>query len=90
GTVAKEGLITSIAALSSVEEAEALRAIGLTTQQAVGLLFFFMFYVPCLPTIAVIYQESRSTKFTVGVTLYLILVAAALSILVYRTLELFS
>lgn len=88
GAVAKEGLITSVAALSTMEESEALGAMGLTTHQAVGLLFLFMFYIPCLPTIGVVYQESRSVRFTIGITLHLVAVATSISVLVYRVLEL--
>ncbi len=90
GAVAKEGLVTSAAALSNVEEAEALEALGLTFQQAVGLLFFFMFYIPCLPTIAAIYYESRSLRYALGVSLYLVLAALVVSVSAYWVLELFA
>jgi ferrous iron transport protein B len=88
GTVAKEGLVTSVAQLSAVEEREAVEALGLTAPQAVSLLVFFMFYIPCIPTIAVVYQESRSLRFTLAVVAYQVTVALTLSTLSYLLLSL--
>nr|KJR71840.1 MAG: hypothetical protein TU36_05635 [Vulcanisaeta sp. AZ3] len=59
GSIAKEGLITSIAQLSAVEEKEAVEALELTLPQAMSLLVFFMYYIPCIATIAVIYREQE-------------------------------
>jgi ferrous iron transport protein B len=88
GTVAKEGLVTSVAQLSAVEEREAIEALGLTAPQTVSLLVFFMFYIPCIPTIAVVYQESRSLRFTLAVVAYQVTVALTLSTLSYPLLSL--
>ncbi|MCX8209073.1 MAG: ferrous iron transport protein B [Sulfolobales archaeon] len=86
GALAKEGLITSIAMLSAVEEAEALEVLNLSLPQAVSLLFFFMFYIPCLPTIGVIYQESGSARYALALSMYFIVVSLAISVLIYYTL----
>lgn len=86
-TAAKEGLITSIAQLSAVEEASALEVLRLSTAQAMSLLVLFMFYIPCIPTLVAIYRESESIKFTLGVTLYMITIALALSIATYYALS---
>lgn len=83
GTIAKEGLVTSVAQLSAVEEREAVEVLGLTIPQMLSLLIFFMFYIPCIPTIAVVYQESGSARFTLAVAAYQVTVALALSYLSY-------
>lgn len=87
GTVAKEGLITSVAQLSAVEEGKALEVLGLNPAQAISLLVLFMFYIPCAPTIAAIYRESESAKFTIGVTLYMVTTSVVLSTITYYTLS---
>ncbi|MEM2021824.1 MAG: nucleoside recognition domain-containing protein, partial [Zestosphaera sp.] len=61
----------------------ALIALNLSTAQGVAILTFMMLYVPCVATLAVIYQESKSVKFTVATVLYLLLVALAISLVVY-------
>ncbi len=86
GTVAKEGLVTSVAQLSAVEKREAVEALGLTTPQMLSLLVFFMFYIPCVPTIAVVYQESGSARFTLAVVAYQVAVALTLSYISYALL----
>lgn len=90
GALAKEGLITSIAMLSAVEEAEALEVLNLSIPQAVGLLFFFMFYIPCLPTIGVIYRESSSVRYTLALSAYFVAVSLAISVVIYQVLTTFT
>lgn len=86
GFIAKEGLVASVSQLTGLAEEEALGSLGLSISQGVSLLVFMMFYVPCMATVATIYQESKSLKFTLGVTAYLILVALTISLLAYRVL----
>ncbi len=88
GTIAKEGLITSIAQLSAVEEGSALEVLKLSPAQAVSLLMLFMFYIPCAPTIVVAYRESGSIRFVAGLVLYMVAIALALSVITYHTLNL--
>ncbi|MEM1786939.1 MAG: hypothetical protein QXQ98_05470 [Zestosphaera sp.] len=49
-------------------------------------MVFMMFYVPCLATVATIYRESKSLRFTLGVTAYLVLIALIVSLMTYRIL----
>ncbi|MGC8975285.1 MAG: ferrous iron transport protein B [Thermoprotei archaeon] len=86
GFIAKEGLVASVSQLTGLAEEEALGSLGLNIPQGVSLLIFMMFYVPCMATVATVYQESKSLKFTLGVTAYLILVALIISLLAYRVL----
>ncbi len=87
GFIAKEGLVTSVAELSGVSEKSAFQALHLDLAQSVALLVVMMYYVPCLATIAVIYQETRSAKLTVLTVLYLLGVSVAISLVVYAVLR---
>ncbi|MEM4967152.1 MAG: ferrous iron transport protein B [Zestosphaera sp.] len=86
GFIAKEGLIASVSQLTGLAEDEALKSLGLDVAQGVSLLVFMMFYVPCLATVATIYRESKSLRFTLGVTAYLVLIALTVSLMTYRIL----
>lgn len=86
GFIAKEGLIASVSQLTGLAEEEALKSLGLDIAQGVSLLVFMMFYVPCLATVATIYRESKSLRFTLGVTAYLVLIALIVSLMTYRIL----
>ncbi|MEM1867139.1 MAG: ferrous iron transport protein B [Zestosphaera sp.] len=86
GFIAKEGLIASVSQLTGLAEEEALKSLGLDIAQGVSLLVFMMFYVPCLATVATIYRESKSLRFTLGVTAYLVLIALTVSLMTYRIL----
>ncbi|MEO3992763.1 MAG: ferrous iron transport protein B [Desulfurococcaceae archaeon TW002] len=83
GFIAKEGLIASVSQLTGLAEEEALRSLGLNVAQGVSLLIFVMFYIPCMATVATIYQESKSLRFTLYVTMYLIIVALIISLVAY-------
>lgn len=83
GFIAKEGLIASVSQITGLAGEEALRSLGLNIAQGVSLLIFMMFYVPCMATVATIYQESKSLRFTLYVTTYLILVALTISLAAY-------
>ena len=86
GFIAKEGLIASVSQLTGLAEEQALRSLGLSVAQGVSLLIFMMFYVPCMATVATIYQESKSLRFTLGLTAYLVLVALTISLITYQIL----
>ena len=91
GFVAKEGLIEAIVLLQGGEVAfsEALRMLGLTTAQAYAILILMMLYVPCLATIAVMYQESRSVRLTLLAVIYMLVLAYVVSLIVYFILSIF-
>lgn len=86
GFIAKEGLIVSVSQMTGLAEEEALMSLGLNVIQGISLLIFMMFYVPCLATVATIYQESKSLRFTLGVVMYLVLVALVVSLITYQIL----
>ncbi len=90
GFIAKEGLITAIAELSGVSEEQAIEALHIDLAQGVAVLLFMMYYVPCLATIAVVYQETRSIKITLITVLYLVLVSLFISLIVYEVLSTIS
>jgi len=88
GFVAKEGLISAIAIMTGTAEEKAFAALGVNNAQGLALLLFFMLYVPCLATVAVIYQETRSWKWTLFSIAYMIIVATIVSEIAYLTLSL--
>lgn len=92
GFIAKEGLVESVVLLfgGDLSVKEALNALGLTVTQAYAILIFMMLYVPCLATVAVIYQESKSIKLTILSVLYMVTVAYIISILIYYVLKLLT
>ena len=85
GFIAKEGLIEAIVMLQggNLDISEALVALGISPLQAYVLLVFFTLYVPCLATVAAMYQESRSVKLVILGVIYMILIAYFLSLLLY-------
>ncbi len=83
GFVAKEAVLEALAITTGETTAtDAIRAMGLTVPQIVALTLFTTLYVPCMATIAVIYQETRSlriTLLTIGIMMavaYLVMVAS--------------
>lgn len=90
GSIAKEGLISSIAQLTGLAGEEALNVLKLTTAQGVSILTLMMFYVPCMTTVAVIYQESKSARLTLAIVTYVLGVALTISLLSYTLLSLIT
>ena len=86
GFVAKEGLVSAIAIMAGVSEESAFAALGLNTAQGLALLLFLMLYVPCLATLAMIYQETRSWKWTLFSIAYMLFVATVVSEVAYLAL----
>ncbi len=89
GFIAKEALIESITLLQGVDSSrEALLSLGLTPSQALAILVYMMLYVPCLATIAVMYQELKNAKLTILAVVYMLVVATILSVIIYGLLGL--
>jgi ferrous iron transport protein B len=88
GFIAKENLIATIAVLSGVEEERAVEALGVSLSQGIALLAFFMYYIPCMATVATIYSETKSLKLTLLITAYVLLLALVVSATVYWILVL--
>ncbi len=88
GFIAKEGLISTLAILSGLEEESGvIEALHLSMAQGVAILLLMMYYIPCLATAAVIYQETRSAKLTLFAIAYLFTVALAISLLAFIILS---
>jgi len=89
GFIAKEGLLSGITIMTGIENpVEAIRSLDLTVPQMISLLVFMMIYVPCLATVSVIYQETRSVKWTLLSILYMISAALLVSLVIYYSLTL--
>ncbi len=88
GFIAKEALVESITLLQGVDSPrEALLSLGLSPSQALAILVYMMLYVPCLATIAVMYQELKNAKLTVLAIIYMIVVATIVSTIIYGILR---
>ncbi len=88
GFIAKEALIESITLLQGVDSpGEALLSLGLSPSQALAILVYMMLYVPCLATIAVMYQELKNAKLTILSVIYMLAVATILSTIIYGILS---
>jgi len=83
GFVAKEGLVSAIAIMQGVSEEVVFRTLNLTPAQGIAILLFLMLYVPCLATVAVIYQETKSLKWAIFSIIYMVSVAALVSFIAY-------
>jgi len=90
GFVAKEVVLSSIQMLygGAVDPEAAIRALGLNTAQLLAILVYIMLYVPCMATLAVMYQESKSVKLTLGGLTYMLVIAYVLSLITYFILSL--
>lgn len=84
GFVAKEGLISSLAIIMNMEDpVEAIRSLGLLPAQAISILLFMMLYIPCLATVSVIYEETKSLRWTLFSVVYMIIIAFLISYTAY-------
>ncbi|MET1159550.1 MAG: ferrous iron transport protein B [Thermoprotei archaeon] len=65
GFIAKEVVVSTLIVATGASSArEAIISLGLTDAQVTSIALFTVLYVPCLATIAVIYSETRSIKYT--------------------------
>ncbi|MCX8186571.1 MAG: ferrous iron transport protein B [Sulfolobales archaeon] len=88
GFMAKESILQTLAVLGeSANVDDAVRSLNLTIPQAYSLILLITLYIPCLATVAVVYQESRNLKLTVLQTIYMTLLAYLISILVYQLIK---
>lgn len=91
GLAAKEVVVSSINVLYGVEIASkgtelynALDITGFNELNAICLMIFSLLYVPCIATIATIRNETKSTKFTIKLILFQILLAWIITMIVYQ------
>jgi len=90
GFVAKEVVLSSIQMLygQRVDPVGAIKSLGLTSAQMTAILVFIMLYVPCMATLAVMYQESKSVKLTFAAIGYMISVAYITSLITFLIMSL--
>ena len=99
GLSAKEVVVSSFAVLfgiSNVNSAagmmqmsEALGAYGFGPLNAYALMIFCLLYTPCMATIATIRKETNSTRWTLGMVIFQLLIAWIGAVLVYQIGSLF-
>lgn len=88
GFMAKESILQTLAVLGeSANVDDAVKSLNLTIPQAYSLILLITLYIPCLATVAVVYQESRNLKLTVLQTIYMTLLAYLISVLVYQLIK---
>lgn len=85
GFVAKEVVLDSLAVLygGDVDPVAAIQYLGLTPAQGLAILVIIMLYLPCIATLAVMYQELRKGKLVLLALLYMFGVAYLVSLIVY-------
>lgn len=94
GISAKEVVVSSCAVLFGIVNAsspeglslfdKALEGIGFGPLNAFCLMVFCLLYVPCAATIATIYKESKSLKWTIFCTCFQLLIAWGVTFIVYQ------
>ena len=85
GIAAKEVVLeTYVLALGIDDPIEALKASGLTPLSAFILLIVTMIYLPCVATVGVVYEESKSLKLTLILLVYEVAIAFLLGFTLYH------
>jgi len=91
GFVAKEIVLDSLSVLyGGANPVDAIRALHLTCAQGLAMLAFITLYLPCLATLAVMYQESRSLKKTLASLAYMMVLAYVVAVVTYLLTSLVS
>jgi len=81
GLIAKETFLTVLVLASGQPNISlALRSLSLTIPQALGIMVLVTLYLPCIATLAVMYQETRSLKYTLGAFMLMLTLAYMLSV----------
>lgn len=94
GIAAKEAVVGTLGVLCSVSgssaagstvlDAAALAAVGFTSASALSFMVFMLLYIPCAATLAAMAREANSWKFAGKQVAYGLVVAWALSVVVYQ------
>jgi ferrous iron transport protein B len=93
GVLAKEGIVSTLSVLYAsppTGERQRLGRSPLAQPQALAFLIFAWLYLPCLPTLLMIHQESRSLRFTLGLFLFSPVLAYGMAFLIPRILRLMT
>lgn len=85
GFLAKEVVVETFGVLVGVEGEEALRkaiASMFTPLKGIAFMVFTLIYVPCVATVAVIYRETGSVKWTLFAMLYELILAYVVALVI--------
>lgn len=87
GFLAKEAIVSTMNIIYFVPDESGLQ--GLLSQfysplSAFSFMAFILLYIPCLATVATIYNETRSKRWTIFSMGYALVVAYLLSLLIYQ------
>jgi len=90
--VAKENAVATLGILYGAGEGEATLATvlssALTPAAALAFLIVQMLFIPCVATVAAIWQETRSARWTLFNVAFLMVVSFGMGILVYQVAQL--
>lgn len=89
GFIAKELFITTILVATGVKSiGEAFKILQLSSTSIVAIAVYVTLYIPCITTLATIYSESRSIKFTIKTFMMIMVIAYILTLAVYNITKL--
>lgn len=92
GFLAKEIVVATMNIVYSAPDEQTLSqaiSYAFTPLQAYSFMVFILLYIPCIATVAVIHRETRSWKWTLFSIGYSLVIAYALSFIVYQIGRLF-
>ncbi len=87
GFLAKEAIISTMSIIYFVPDEATLQGIlanYYTPLAAYSFMVFILLYIPCLATVATIYKETRSKKWTIFSIGYALMIAYLLSLIIYQ------
>ncbi|WP_284141065.1 MULTISPECIES: ferrous iron transport protein B [unclassified Virgibacillus] len=86
GFLAKEVVVSAMSIIYAVSENELATSLGqfFTPVSAYSFMVFVLLYIPCLATVAVIWRETKSTKWTVFSIIYPLVTAYAVTWVIYQ------
>jgi ferrous iron transport protein B len=90
--IAKENAVATLGILYGAGEEEATLATilssALTPAAALAFLIVQMLFIPCVATVAAIWQETRSTRWTLFNVAFLLVVSFGMGIVIYQVAQL--
>ncbi|OIK12399.1 ferrous iron transport protein B [Bacillus sp. MUM 116] len=93
GFLAKEAIISTMNIIYFVPEKATLQGLltnYFTPLSAYSFMVFILLYIPCLATVATIFKETGSKKWTVFSMVYAFIIAYVLALIVYQGGKLFG
>jgi len=89
GFVAKEASLSTLSAIYGVSSNElgSLLLKIITTKTAFSFVVFQLLYIPCAATVATIYQETKSLKWTIFSMIYSLTYAYIFTFILYQILS---